>query len=79
MLVIIQDRTEQNKELWAICDSLGCELAVKEIRKYDEVYGLFGKTFGIKDTLKAAGFKFSNEKIWWASKEVFLSLGVAKC
>jgi len=74
-LVVIQDRTENNSKMWAIADRLGCKLAVKEIRKYEEVYGLVGNTYAIKDTLKAAGFRFDGlKKAWFAPRATFETL-----
>jgi len=70
MLTIIQDRIPQNAALWAVCDKLGCKLAVKEIRAYEEVYGLVGNTFAHKDAIKSAGFRFDGQaKVWWAPNE----------
>lgn len=65
-MVIIQIRTEQNASLWAVCDRIGCQLAVKQDR-HSDVYGLSGNTFPVKDAIKAAGFRFDGQtKVWWA-------------
>jgi len=74
-ICVIQDRIPQNEKMWAIADACGCKLAVKENGKYNEVYGLVGNTFPIKDKLKSAGFRFDGAKrAWFADQLTFESL-----
>lgn len=69
-MYVTQIRTPENAALWAVCDKIGCKLAVKEVRKYEEIYGLCGNTYAHKDQIKAAGFRFDGtDKVWWAPNE----------
>lgn len=67
-----------NADLWAKADALGCDLVSKEGANRVDVVGLAGKTFGIKDALRAAGWRWDGQnKAWFApSRAAFLSVEV---
>ena len=73
-MYVIQDRVTDttrtnNARLWAVCDKLGCKLAVKAFGCEDRL-GLAGNTYAHKDAIKAAGFRFDGQdKIWLAPSE----------
>ena len=78
MYAVTPIRYEANSALWAKADALGCDLVVREDRNRAEDVGLAGKTFGIKDALRAASWRWDGQnKAWFApSREAFLSVEV---